>query len=104
MDKHSRELFNRLKAQGVMPLEVLLVAMRARLEKGELDAAAVIAKDAAPYLHARKASVKHTGPEGGPLPRTKIEVVFVHRNQNQEPNDRAQALRNLPAAPAETKQ
>lgn len=52
---------------GLTPLEVMLKAMRAHAEKGEWDAASAIAKDAAPYMHAKLASVQHTGRNGGPI-------------------------------------
>jgi hypothetical protein len=34
------------------------------------------AKDAAPYMHARLASVEHTGRDGGPI-KHKVEIAFV---------------------------
>ncbi|WP_233282632.1 hypothetical protein [Agrobacterium tumefaciens] len=52
---------------GITPLEVMLKAMRAHVDKNDLDAAASIAKDAAPYMHAKLASVQHTGRGGGPI-------------------------------------
>nr|WP_107341713.1 hypothetical protein [Agrobacterium pusense] len=52
---------------GITPLEVMLKAMRAHVDKNDLDAAASIAKDAAPYMHAKLASVQHSGPKGGPI-------------------------------------
>jgi len=41
--------------------------MREHAEKNEWDAAAGIAKDAAPYMHPRLASMQHSGPNGGPI-------------------------------------
>ncbi|MCJ8519000.1 hypothetical protein ABID21_001907 [Pseudorhizobium tarimense] len=52
---------------GLTPLEVMLKAMRAHADKDDWDAAASIAKDAAPYMHAKLASVQHTGRNGGPI-------------------------------------
>jgi len=49
---------------GITPLEVMLKAMRAHVDKKDLDAAASIAKDAAPYMHAKLASVQHKGSIG----------------------------------------
>lgn len=48
----------KLATEGVTPLEVMIKAMHAHLDAGELDAAAVIAKDAAPYMHARLSSTQ----------------------------------------------
>ena len=62
-------------AGGTSPLEFLLAAMRdgGREFNVRLDAA----KAAAPYLHARLASVEVGGPEGGPLQITRVESVIV---------------------------
>ncbi|WP_188352074.1 hypothetical protein [Agrobacterium tumefaciens] len=54
-------------AEGVTPLEVMLKAMREHYGKREYDAAAAIAKDAAPYMHPKLASVEHSGPGGSPI-------------------------------------
>lgn len=35
------------------------------------------AKDAAPYCHARLASIEHSGPDGGPIAVSRIERVIV---------------------------
>lgn len=42
---------------GVSPLAVLLAAMRARWQSGDLDGAAALARAAAPYLHPRRTAV-----------------------------------------------
>jgi hypothetical protein len=52
----------------VTPLEVMVRAMRWHYEKKRYDRAAAIAKDAAPYMHARLASVEVSGPDGNPIP------------------------------------
>ncbi|MER8959318.1 hypothetical protein [Mesorhizobium sp. M0701] len=45
----------------------MLKAMRAHVDNNKLDEAASIAKDAAPYMHAKLASIQHTGRGGGPI-------------------------------------
>jgi hypothetical protein len=65
--KRTRAIADKAIAEGLTPLEVMLKAMRAHVDKDELDAAAAIAKDAAPYMHAKLASVQHTGRGGGPI-------------------------------------
>lgn len=45
----------------------MLTAMREHAKGKRWDDAASIAKDAAPYMHAKLASVQHTGPRGGPI-------------------------------------
>ncbi len=63
-------------AEGIQPIEVMLHAMRLHFAAGEYDAAATIAKDAAPYCHPRLASLshEHSGKGGGPIPFTFVEV------------------------------
>ena len=43
-------------SEGITPLDVMLLTMRPHVEAGGWDAAAAIAKDAAPYVHPRLAS------------------------------------------------
>jgi hypothetical protein len=45
-------------ATGVTPLEVMLAVMRKHYEAERFDAAAGIAKDAAPYVHPRLSAVQ----------------------------------------------
>lgn len=56
-------------ADGMTPLEVMLDAMREAYTAGHKRDAALIAKDAAPYIHPRLSSINTevTGPGGGPL-------------------------------------
>jgi len=65
--QRTREIAERAAKEGLTPLEVMLRAMREHAEKNEWDAAAGIAKDAAPYMHPRLASMQHSGPNGGPI-------------------------------------
>lgn len=51
----------------ITPLEVILKAMHQSFDAEEWAAAAAFAKDAAPYMHAKLASVQHSGPNGGPI-------------------------------------
>ncbi len=65
--KRTRAIADRASAEGLTPLEVMLKAMRTHADKDEWDEAASIAKDAAPYMHAKLASIQHTGRNGGPI-------------------------------------
>lgn len=62
----TREIADKAAAEGITPLEVMLQAMRQHHAQNDLDAAAAIAKDAAPYMHPRLASIDqhHTGAIG----------------------------------------
>lgn len=81
----TREIADKAAASGVTPLEVMLKAMESIYTKAcELDGteegakamqlAASVAKDAAPYIHPRLASVEHKGVDDTPLT---IAVNFV---------------------------
>jgi hypothetical protein len=65
--KRTRKIADRESQNGITPLEVMLRAMREHAGKKDWDAAASIAKDAAPYMHAKLASIQHSGPKGGPI-------------------------------------
>ena len=52
-------------AEGITPLEVMLRAMRAAWEAGDMPTAVTRAKDAAPYVHPRLAATEVTGKDGG---------------------------------------
>lgn len=60
----TRAAAERLSAQGVTPLEVMLEAMQAHHAAGRIDEAAEIASKAAPYVHPRLAAVQHVGRGG----------------------------------------
>lgn len=61
------------KISGISPLEVMLGAMRDAWESGDKKEAASIAKDAAPFVHPKLASVTLEGNDEKPL-------VHEHRN------------------------
>ena len=67
-NKRTREIANQAAASGITPLEVMLKAMRVHANARRWDKAAAVAKDAAPYMHPRLASMQHSGPNGGPIP------------------------------------
>jgi hypothetical protein len=53
----TREIADRAASEGILPLEVMLIAMRMHAGLKEWDAAAEIAKYAAPYLHPRLTAI-----------------------------------------------
>jgi hypothetical protein len=61
---------------GVTPLEVMIDAMRHYLDLGNRDKAVAIAKDAAPYMHPRLASIAHGGQEGAPPIKTESVLIY----------------------------
>lgn len=64
-NQRTAEIEEGARASGKLPLEYMLDVMR----DPNTDAARRddMAKAAAPYLHARLASVSHTGKDGGPI-------------------------------------
>lgn len=48
-------------AEGISPLDVMLKAMRMHADADKWDEAANVAKDAAPYVHARLSAVELNG-------------------------------------------
>lgn len=62
-----REIADKAVAQGITPLEVMLVTMRELYEAGDKQAASTVAKDAAPYVHPKLAQVQHQGDEQKPF-------------------------------------
>ncbi|MBY0297751.1 MAG: hypothetical protein K2X71_17245 [Methylobacterium sp.] len=76
INKRTAERMKAIAAGGAMPLEIMLGAARtlwAKAHEGEIidldmvERAGSLAKDAAPYVHPRLASVAHTGPNNGPI-------------------------------------
>ena len=65
--QRTREIADEAAENGITPLEVMLEAMRSFHGGGDMEKAASIAKDAAPYMHPRLAAVEHTGKGGGPI-------------------------------------
>ncbi len=55
--RKTRAIADQAAAEGLTPLEVMLRAMRLHATAERWDDAAAIAKDAAPYIHARLSSV-----------------------------------------------
>jgi hypothetical protein len=68
--KKTREIADRAATEGVMPLEVMLNAMRTLYSEGDLLGAASVARYAAPYCHARLSTIEHTGKAGNELTQT----------------------------------
>jgi hypothetical protein len=76
--RKTNALAQKAAGEGPLPLQVMLEAMRYHQARGELDAAAEIARHAAPYLHPRLAPVHDDGGEREPavisIVQQRIEV------------------------------
>ena len=77
LSKKTRAIAEVAFEQGITPLEVMLKVMRDFLGAGHLEAAADVAKDAAPYVHPKLSSVEHTGADGEAIKLERIERVIV---------------------------
>ncbi len=82
------------KEQGISPLEVMLAAMRLAYDQALkqrilskrvtlMAAAALHAKDAAPYMHPRLTAVAHSGPDKGPI-QTLVRMILVDAPERTE--------------------
>lgn len=75
-NKRTQAIQDAVMASGASPLDIMLGAARAvwteatkgeRIDLDKAAAAASIAKDAAPYVHPKLASIEHTGKDGKDL-------------------------------------
>lgn len=64
-NKRTQETAERVEASGLTPLDYMLGIMRDETMTTESRFEA--AKAAAPYVHAKLASIEHQGKDGGPL-------------------------------------
>lgn len=63
--ERTREVANAAHAEGITPLEYMLSVLRN--EDAEMKDRMWAAEKAAPYVHAKLASVEHSGKDGGPM-------------------------------------
>ncbi|MGV2071659.1 hypothetical protein ACQZ4Z_12975 [Agrobacterium vitis] len=83
----TKEIADRASAEGVTPLEVMLMAMRVHYDKGELAVAAAFAKDAAPYMHPKLQAVEFSGNQEKPLTvvsRIERQIVNAKNAHDQD--------------------
>jgi len=59
--KEVQALADSLAERGLTPLEIMLKSMEMAWEQRNTELACAIAKDAAPYMHARLANIEHSG-------------------------------------------
>ena len=65
LNRKTQEVITEITASGLTPMEFMLMVMRDESEEmpRRLDAA----KNVAPYVHPRLATIEHTGKDGDPL-------------------------------------
>lgn len=89
-NKRTTERYKALEAGGPMPLDIMLGAARhlwAKTHQGDdvdlsiFERTSSLAKDAAPYVHARLASVQHAGPGGGAIPIASVDLTNASPEQ-----------------------
>jgi hypothetical protein len=81
--RKTRAIADRAVEEGVTPLEVMLACMRRHYDAGNLDRAAEVAKDCAPFMHPRLASVPAKG-------EVSVEVHRVITECRIEPHSRVE--------------
>ena len=72
-NRKTQEIVEKAEASGLMPLDFMLSVLRD--ERQTFDNRMWAAEKAAPYVHAKLASVEHSGPDGEPLGPTIIQLV-----------------------------
>lgn len=78
----SAEEFAGQKGAGLKPEEQFkLLLAEVKKAAGFRQMAHDCAKDAAPYMHQRLATIEHTGAEGGPI-KHKVEIAFVSGSED----------------------
>ena len=88
MDKKRREAIAKAESGGIMPLDVMLEAMREHHAAKRTDAAVAVAAIAAPYVHARLSATTVQQHLVG-----KLEVVFVDdRGEIEGPDGAGETL------------
>jgi hypothetical protein len=90
LSKRTTEILQADAASGeIMPVEVLLFAMRHHFAAQRYDDAASIARDAAPYCHPRLSAVAVSGGES-PV-RLELVEEIVHVNHADGPQTNGEA-------------
>lgn len=64
-NRRTREIADKAAEEGLMPLDYMLSVLRN--DQADVKDRMWAAEKAAPYVHARLASVEHAGKDGGPL-------------------------------------
>lgn len=76
-NKKTKELIAAVEATGITPLDYMLAVMRD--EAKDLPTRMDAAKSAAPYVHAKLASIEHAGPNGGAITVQVVDFSAFHK-------------------------
>ena len=77
--ERTRAIAEQVALTGLTPLEVMMEAMRHYQAIGNRDKAVAIAKDAAPYMHPRLATVAVGGTPGAPIETKDVTMAELAR-------------------------
>src|SRR3954469_25715773 len=75
---NTRDIADRLINNGDTPLEIMVKIMHDHFYAGRFDEAAAVARDCAPYVHAKLATVQHSARDDAalhPAPSFRFELV-----------------------------
>jgi hypothetical protein len=90
-NQRTRELTARIEASGMTPLDFMIAVMRS--PEAPLALRCEMARQAAPFVHAKLATIAHTGADRGPMvmeehitdeQRAKALAVFLARHKLQQ--------------------
>jgi hypothetical protein len=63
----TKQIAIKASEEGILPLEVMIQAMREAWEAGDKSTAVQVAEKAAPYMHHKLAAVTHSGDQDNPV-------------------------------------
>ena len=92
-NQRTRELTARIEASGMTPLDFMIAVMRS--PEAPLALRCEMARQAAPFVHAKLATIAHTGADRGPTvkehithdQRARALAVFIARHKLQQPKE-----------------
>ncbi|MCI0598596.1 MAG: hypothetical protein L0Y60_03585 [Beijerinckiaceae bacterium] len=98
LNRKTQAIAKDMIASGALtPLEVMMKAMKVHADARRWDQAAMIAKDAAPYIHPRLAAIQHAGADGGPIETKDVSLPELARRialiLGQAARQKAEALK-----------
>jgi hypothetical protein len=91
LEEKVKERLGDTLTSGVMPLEVMMAAMRQAWDAGEIKEAVLHAEKAAPYVHAKLAAVQHSGDADNPLAVAVMTGVPPNDTDNDDQRPAAQS-------------
>jgi hypothetical protein len=81
----TKQIAMKAAEEGIMPLEVMIQAMREAWDAGDKSTAVQVAEKAAPYMHHKLAAVTHSGDQDNPIESLQRVEIHVVDSQSERP-------------------